>query len=42
MNRIIHFEIPANDLQKEIEFYKKVFGWNIQPGIMREDASAGK
>ncbi len=42
MNCIIHFEIPANDLQKEIEFYKKVFGWNIQLSILQEDASAGK
>jgi len=30
MNRIIHFEIPANDPQKVIEFYKQVFGWNVQ------------
>jgi predicted enzyme related to lactoylglutathione lyase len=26
---IIHFEIPANDLEKIKSFYEKVFGWNI-------------
>ena len=30
MNRVIHFEIPANDSKKVIEFYKNVFGWNVQ------------
>ena len=30
MNRVIHFEIPAKDPSKVIEFYKNVFGWNIQ------------
>ncbi len=26
---IIHFEIPANDVEKVKAFYEKVFGWNI-------------
>jgi uncharacterized protein len=30
MNRIVHFEIAANDLVKVTMFYKSVFGWNIQ------------
>jgi hypothetical protein len=30
MNRVIHFEIAATDLQKTTDFYKNVFGWNIQ------------
>lgn len=30
MNRIVHFEIAANDPVKVTEFYKSVFGWNIQ------------
>lgn len=36
MNRIIHFEIPANDPTKVIEFYKSVFGWNIQQWGLEE------
>lgn len=30
MNRIIHFEIAANNPEKVIEFYKTVFGWNVR------------
>ncbi|MBM4170888.1 MAG: VOC family protein [Ignavibacteria bacterium] len=30
MNRVIHFEIAANDPEKVINFYKSVFGWNVQ------------
>ena len=29
MNRVVHFEISANDPEKVISFYKKVFGWKI-------------
>lgn len=35
MSKMIHFEIPATDPQKAIEFYKDVFGWKFteyQPG----------
>ncbi len=28
MNRVIHFELNADDPQRAIEFYEKVFGWN--------------
>lgn len=27
---IIHFEIPANDVEKLKAFYSKVFGWKIE------------
>jgi len=27
---IIHFEIPANDVEKLKKFYSKVFGWKIE------------
>lgn len=27
---IVHFEIPANNPEKLSEFYKSLFGWNIQ------------
>ena len=26
---IMHFEIPANDVEKLKAFYEKVFGWTI-------------
>ncbi len=29
MNRVVHFEIHARDLDKMQKFYKSVFGWNI-------------
>ncbi len=29
MPRPIHFEIPADDPQRAIEFYTKVFGWKF-------------
>ncbi len=30
MPRPIHFEIPANDPEKIISFYKAMFGWTVQ------------
>jgi predicted enzyme related to lactoylglutathione lyase len=30
MPRPIHFEIPANDPEKIITFYKAMFGWTVQ------------
>jgi uncharacterized protein len=30
MNPVVHFEIPYDNQDKAIEFYKKVFGWNIE------------
>jgi predicted enzyme related to lactoylglutathione lyase len=29
MPRVIHFEITVDDPERAIEFYKKVFGWDI-------------
>lgn len=29
MNRIVYFEIQANDIQKCIDFYSNVFGWSF-------------
>jgi predicted enzyme related to lactoylglutathione lyase len=33
---IVHFEIPANDVEKLRKFYSKLFGWKIEkvPGPM--------
>lgn len=30
MNKVVHFEIPANDVKRAVEFYQKTFGWNIE------------
>lgn len=29
MARVIHFEIPADNPKRAVEFYEKVFGWKI-------------
>jgi hypothetical protein len=28
--KVVHFEIPAEDPERAVEFYKRVFGWNIE------------
>jgi len=30
MSRVIHFEIPANDVDRAAAFYRKAFGWKIE------------
>lgn len=30
MNKVVHFEIPADDLSRAEKFYKEVFGWGLQ------------
>jgi predicted enzyme related to lactoylglutathione lyase len=30
MPRVVHFEINADEPERAIEFYKKVFGWRIE------------
>lgn len=34
MNRVVHFEIQADDVDRAIKFYKNVFGWEF-PEWMR-------
>jgi uncharacterized protein len=29
MGRIIHFEIPSDNVDRSLEFYRKTFGWTI-------------
>ncbi len=29
MNRVVHFEVPAGDLDRAKKFYSNVFGWQI-------------
>jgi predicted enzyme related to lactoylglutathione lyase len=28
-NPVVHFEIPANDRKRSVDFYSKVFGWEM-------------
>jgi uncharacterized protein len=30
MDKVVHFEIPADDIERAQKFYKELFGWNIQ------------
>jgi len=30
MNKVVHFEIPANDIERAKKFYREIFGWSIQ------------
>lgn len=34
-DRVVHFEIPADDLERAKTFYSETFGWNLQqwPGF---------
>ena len=34
MDKVQHFEIPADDLARAKKFYSKVFGWKINPFSM--------
>ncbi len=29
MDKVVHFEVPAEDMERAKEFYTKVFGWKI-------------
>jgi predicted enzyme related to lactoylglutathione lyase len=29
MDKVVHFEIPANDFERARKFYKSVFGWKM-------------
>jgi predicted enzyme related to lactoylglutathione lyase len=29
--RVIHFEMPANDMERAQSFYHEVFGWQVTP-----------
>ena len=30
MNRVAHFEIPSDDVERAVKFYRDVFGWEIK------------
>jgi uncharacterized protein len=29
MDKVVHFEIPADDLERAMKFYKSIFGWKM-------------
>ncbi|MEO6200595.1 MAG: VOC family protein [Cryobacterium sp.] len=29
--RVVHFEVPADDVERAAEFYRAAFGWDINP-----------
>ncbi len=35
-NRVIHFEIQADDVHRAKDFYQKVLGWNISQMMTKE------
>ncbi|WP_219419398.1 VOC family protein [Pseudonocardia nigra] len=30
MRKVVHFEIPADDVPRAKEFYRSIFGWQVQ------------
>jgi uncharacterized protein len=30
LSRVVHFEIPAEDVERAVTFYESVFGWEIE------------
>jgi predicted enzyme related to lactoylglutathione lyase len=37
MEKVVHFEIPADNLNRANRFYSAVFGWKITPAPKMED-----
>lgn len=29
MDKVVHFEVPYDERERALEFYQKVFGWNV-------------
>ena len=40
-NRVIHFEVQADDVERAKAFYKKAFGWKIEKWVEKEGESLG-
>lgn len=40
-NPIVHFEIPADDVNRAMDFYKKTFGWEFNKFDMPANSSTG-
>ncbi len=41
MNSIVHFEIPADDVERAQTFYTEIFGWKIKKFDMPATGSTG-
>lgn len=39
MNKIVHFEIPVEDLEKAKQFYGSLFGWELQDWPMPDGST---
>src|SRR6478672_288505 len=37
MNRVIHFEIQADDVERAKKFYQNALGWKIEQAMKKED-----
>jgi len=37
MQKVVHFEIPADDVERAKDFYGSIFGWDLQTMQMGED-----
>jgi predicted enzyme related to lactoylglutathione lyase len=37
MNRLIHFEIQADDISRATKFYEKALGWKITQAMTKEE-----
>ncbi len=38
MNRVVHFEIQADDIERAKAFYEKALGWKIEKFVNKEGA----
>lgn len=41
MRKVVHFEIPADDVGRAKEFYGSIFGWDLMPIPMEEGEYTG-
>ena len=37
MNRVVHFEVQADDIERAKDFYQKTFGWEINQVMKKEE-----
>jgi predicted enzyme related to lactoylglutathione lyase len=37
MNRVVHFEVQADDIERAKTFYQKTFNWKIEKWMNKED-----
>lgn len=41
MDPVVHFELPSDDRERATEFYRSVFGWDIQKTPFEDDVYTG-